>query len=93
AGASKKALAACALCLGRFAHRVNECQAQVLWDSRTPTVTHRVGRALEMRDGRQICMDYQLRAGCTRNDHDTRHFCTGCGRPSHGSQDCPLAEK
>ncbi|KZP14709.1 hypothetical protein FIBSPDRAFT_681233, partial [Athelia psychrophila] len=83
----------CALCLGRFPHRVKECQAVILWDSRTPTAARRVGRSLELRDGRPICIDFQLPAGCSRHDHDLRHVCSGCGQASHSAQDCPRGEK
>ncbi|KZP21510.1 hypothetical protein FIBSPDRAFT_740310, partial [Athelia psychrophila] len=91
-GASKKVLAACALCLGRFAHKVNECHSDLLWDQRTPTAARRIGKAIEMRDGKILCIDFQLPRGCPRTDHDIRHFCTGCGQHAHGAQDCPRGE-
>ncbi|KZP30230.1 hypothetical protein FIBSPDRAFT_678979, partial [Athelia psychrophila] len=58
----------CTLCLRRFAHKVNECRAQMLWDGRAQTAAQQVSNTLKMRDGRLICMDYQIRNGCSRTN-------------------------
>jgi len=91
--ANRGPLSACAVCLGRHPHKVIECKATKTWDNVADTLCSRVGKLLNMRDGRAICSDWQRVAGCSDTSHDRRHFCSGCTSSSHGAQNCPRAQK
>lgn len=86
-------LSACAVCLGRHAHKIVECKAAKTWDNAHDTLCTRVGKILTMRDSRPVCSDWQRVSGCNNATHDRRHFCSGCTASSHGVQNCPRAQK
>ncbi|KAJ6518999.1 hypothetical protein C8R45DRAFT_775615, partial [Mycena sanguinolenta] len=86
-------LSACAVCLGRHRHNVRECSSSKLWNGTTPARTKRNndGRLINGR-GDVICLQWQRAKGCESN-HASRHECSGCGSPNHGTQKCHLAQK
>ena len=93
-GAGGNALPACAICLGRFSHRVIECDSSTTWDGLHQTIAKRVrGELLLRQDNQPLCADWQHKRGCTSKRHDKRHICSGCGQTSHGAQTCPRAQK
>lgn len=85
-------LPACAVCLGRHRHLVIDCRATKLWDQKRDAFAERIHKALFAKDGRRICAKWQREEGCSER-HDSKHFCSGCGAPSHGAQRCPHAQK
>lgn len=93
-GAAGPVLSACAICLGRHQHRVYNCDAKKTWDQAYDTITKRIEKSLVLIDsGRTICCDWQRATGCASRAHDSRHLCSGCGKPTHGAQDCPRAQR
>ncbi|KAH7910922.1 hypothetical protein BJ138DRAFT_990927, partial [Hygrophoropsis aurantiaca] len=89
---STRVLSACATCLGRHAHKIQDCDAPKTWDQQHNTLAHRRNKQLSFRDGRPLCIDWQCPKGCTSPTHDDRHLCSGCGSTSHGAQRCPRAQ-
>ena len=93
-GAGGNALPACAICLGRFSHRVFECDTPTTWDGLHQTIAKRVrGELLLCQDNQPLCADWQHKRSCTSKRHDRHHLCSGCGQTSHGAQTCPRAQK
>lgn len=93
-GAASPVLSACAICLGRHQHRVYNCDAQKTWDQAHDVASKRVDKSLVLVDsGRTLCGDWQRPNGCSSCMHDSRHLCSGCGKPTHGAQDCPRAQR
>ncbi|KIK45149.1 hypothetical protein CY34DRAFT_78444, partial [Suillus luteus UH-Slu-Lm8-n1] len=91
--ASGNVLSACTVCLGRHPHRVVECKATKTWDEAFDSLCMRSNKSLTMRDGRQICSDWQRASGCDNTTHDCRHICSGCAASTHRAQMCPRAQK
>jgi hypothetical protein len=87
------ALSACTICLGRHAHNVYACNSQKLWDG---SVAHcqknEIGRLINPA-GTILCSDWQRVLGCSVTTHDSKHECSGCGKPTHGAQKCPRAQE
>ncbi|KIK36577.1 hypothetical protein CY34DRAFT_94122, partial [Suillus luteus UH-Slu-Lm8-n1] len=86
-------LSACAVCLGRHAHKIVKWKAAKTWDNAHYTLCTRVGKILTMRDSRPVCSDWQQVSGCSNATHDRQHFCSGCTASSHRVQTCPRAQK
>jgi len=83
----------CAVCLGNHKHEVRKCQASSLW-SGEPAIVTRDGRGrIFDKSGRELCIDWQCRRGCSSRSKSHVHSCSGCGEESHGAQNCPLAQK
>ena len=83
----------CATCLGRHEHTFGKCEARKLWNGAAAGARKvGIGR-LVGEDGLPICYDWQLPPGCQSTLHNERHKCSGCGKSSHGAQNCPRAEK
>ena len=40
-----------------------------------------------------LCFDWQLPRGCHSTSHPEKLKCSGCGKASHGAQDCARAER
>ncbi|KAF8154173.1 hypothetical protein B0H34DRAFT_662306, partial [Crassisporium funariophilum] len=92
--ATTSALSACTICLGRNPHNVFSCSAETLWDGVTPAHCSKndKGRLLNPA-GTTLCSDWQRKAGCSSSSHDSKHECSGCGKPTHGAQTCPRGQK
>jgi hypothetical protein len=43
--------------------------------------------------GTVLCSDWQRVLGCSVTTHDSKHECSGCGKPTHGAQKCPRAQE
>lgn len=88
------ALPACPVCLSRQRHRVQDCKATTLWDGKRQVRCSRSGEGkIVDPEGRTLCTRWNQSVGC--KDKSTRHIheCSGCGKSSHGAQECSLAEK
>ena len=86
-------LSACTICLGRHPHDVYNCTSATLWDS-SPARCQRNGQGrLVNPAGSILCSDWQRPNGCPSTSHDSRHECSGCGKQTHGAQNCPRAQK
>ncbi|KAH9830051.1 uncharacterized protein C8Q71DRAFT_717584, partial [Rhodofomes roseus] len=82
----------CATCLGRHKHRVFDCDATHTWNKAFEVMSKRSGKDFMLKDGRSLCYDWQRGRGCRSSLHDNRHICSGCGKATHGAQNCPRAE-
>ncbi|OAX36337.1 hypothetical protein K503DRAFT_653968, partial [Rhizopogon vinicolor AM-OR11-026] len=91
--AGPRGRSACAICLGRFAHKIAECNLPKLWDG-SPTHSRRTqeGRLVNPQ-GLTLCTNWQRPGGCSSGSHDFLHECSGCGLKDHGAQSCPRGEK
>ena len=85
--------AVCATCLGRHEHPFGKCTAHKLWNGAVAGAKKNGYGRLVGEDGLAICYDWQLPSGCQSTSHNERHKCSGCGKTSHGAQNCPRAEK
>ena len=87
-------LSACPICLSRKRHPIRKCQATTLWNGQQKARCSRdeEGRIID-NSGRTLCNNWNQTVGC--KDGSTRHIheCSGCGEPTHGAQNCRLAEK
>ena len=92
-GADPAPRSVCAVCLGRFPHRIQFCESNQLWDKKTDAFVHRRDGNLIAPNGRTVCKDFQRPDGCQMRSHDQNHRCSGCGKPDHGAQACPRAQK
>ena len=92
-GASSPGLSACAICLGRHPHIVAKCKSDTLWDGSRAHCKRSEQGHLVNTNGNTICSDWQRPGGCSATGHDSRHQCSGCGKPTHGAQQCPRAQK
>ena len=91
--AGNGALSACTICLGRHPHDIFNCASATLWDG-TPTRCQKNSQGrLVNPAGAILCSDWQRPNGCSSTTHDSRHECSGCGKPAHGAQSCPRAQK
>ncbi|KAG1793830.1 uncharacterized protein HD556DRAFT_446303 [Suillus plorans] len=93
-GAGSRGRSACAICLGHFAHNIQQCDSSNLWDKTTPAHSCRTqdGRIIST-NGLPLCYRWQRPGGCTAENHDSAHICSGCGKKDHGAQTCPRGEK
>ena len=86
-------LSACTICLGCHPHNVYNCTSATLWDS-SPARCQRNGQGrLVNPAGSILCSDWQRPNGCPSTSHDSCHECSGCGKQTHGAQNCPPAQK
>ena len=85
--------AVCTTCLGRHEHAFGKCTARKLWNGAAAGAKKNGYGRLVGEDGLAICYDWQLPPGCQSTSHNERHKCSGCGKTSHGAQNCPRAEK
>lgn len=83
----------CAICLGRHEHVFARCDTPKLWDGTVAAARKNEDGRLVATDGFPLCFDWQVPRGCASTSHPDRHKCSGCGKPGHGAQACPLAEK
>ncbi|KAG1730822.1 uncharacterized protein EDB91DRAFT_1030846, partial [Suillus paluster] len=83
----------CAVCLGCNSHRTVECTTPRTWNNLFDTFSERINKALWTKDGRQLCTSWQREEGCTNNQHNSKHICSGCGASNHGAQRCTRAQK
>ena len=87
-------LSVCAVCLGRHAHSVFNCNALKTWDGAHGAVSKRVKGELLLRStSTPLCLEWQRSRGCPSNKHDAKHFCSGCNQASHRAQGCPRSQK
>ena len=92
-GKTARGGSACAICLGHHKHKYAKCSAAKLWSGgKTCVCRNEQGRLVTI-DGLPICFSFQTPAGCSETTHPTRHTCSGCGKPGHGAQQCPLTQK
>lgn len=92
-GASSQGPSACAVCLGRHRHEISKCAADTLWDgSKIRCKQNEQGRIINP-NGLIICSDWQRPSGCQNNGSTHHHECSGCGKTTHGAQDCSRAQK
>lgn len=92
-GASPQAASACAVCLGRRPHNVARCSPDTLWDgTKARCRRDRQGRIINP-GGQAVCFDWQRPNGCQSNSPSHIHECSGCGKGTHGAQECPQAQK
>ncbi|KAH8977565.1 hypothetical protein EDB92DRAFT_1778188, partial [Lactarius akahatsu] len=83
----------CAVCLGRHEHVFARCEGPKLWDGTAASARKNEQGKLVAADGHPLCFDWQVPRGCASSSHPDRHRCSGCGKPGHGAQACPRAEK
>ncbi|KAF9054765.1 hypothetical protein BJ165DRAFT_1338122, partial [Panaeolus papilionaceus] len=85
----------CAVCLGllRKDHEFTKCQATKPWNGSERWAHRNSEGKLTSPEGEVLYFDWQLSRGCNSNSTRHRHTCAGCGKSSHGGQDCHLAEK
>ena len=91
--AGNGALSACTICLGRHPHDIFNCASATLWDGSPVRCQKNSQGRLVNPAGSILCSDWQRPNGCSSSTHDSRHECSGCGKPSHGAQSCPRAQK
>lgn len=91
---NETALSACPVCLSRQRHRIQECKATSLWDGKHKARCVRAdkGKITDL-DGRVLCIRWNQTVGCRDTSPRHIHECSGCGKTSHGAQECSLAEK
>ena len=91
--ARNRALSACTICLGRHPHDIFNCASATLWDG-TPVRCQKnsQGRLVNPAGG-ILCSDWQRPNGCSATTHDSCQECSRCGKPAHGAQSCPQAQK
>lgn len=87
------ALSACTICLGRHPHDVFKCASCSLWDGTPARCQKNAQGRIVNPAGNILCSDWQRPNGCSSSAHDSRHECSGCGKPTHGAQNCPRAQK
>ena len=87
-------LSACPVCLSHKKHPIRQCQATTLWDGQQKTRCRRTedGRIVDNTD-RTLCSNWNQSIGCDDQSGRHIHECSGCGKMSHGAQNCSLAEK
>ena len=91
--AGNGALSACTICLGRHPHNIFNCVSATLWDG-TPAHCQKNSQGqLVNPAGGILCSNWQRPNGCSATTHDSRHECSRCGKPAHGAQSCPRAQK
>jgi hypothetical protein len=91
--AGNGALSACTICLGRGPHDVYNCASATLWDgSPAQCQKNNQGRIVNPA-GSILCSDWQRPNGCSATTHNSHHECSGCGKLTHGAQNCPRAQK
>ena len=93
AGAGTNEASACALCLGRHFHDIQNCRSESLWDGGRTRCKKNEGGRLVNPTRTVLCHNWNSRRGCSATGHEQRHECTGCGQPDHGAQKCPRAQK
>ena len=91
--AGNGALSACTICLGRHPHDIFNCASATLSDGSPARCQKNSQGRLVNPAGSILCSDWQRPNGCSSSTHDSRHECSGCGKPSHGAQSCPRAQK
>ena len=91
--AGNGALSACTICLSQHPHNIFNCVSATLWDG-TPAQCQKnsQGQLINLA-GSILCSDWQRLNGCSLTTHDSHHKCSGCGKPAHGAQSCPQAQK
>ena len=82
----------CAVCLGRHDHSFAKCEDTKLWDGSANAPRKSEGQ-LVAANGLPLCFDWQIPRGCGSISHPDQHRCLGCGKPNHGAQACPRAQK
>jgi hypothetical protein len=93
AGPSNHGPSACAICLGRYRHAINKCNAEHFWDGAKARCSRNQSGRIVNPSGNILCSNWQRPEGCRSTSHDTRHECSGCGKADHGAQQCPRAQK
>jgi hypothetical protein len=79
----------CAVCLSRPHPEMAECRKDKLSDGDPAYSTRsKLGHLVDLQ-GKSLCLDFQLRKGCSSTRHGTRHRCSGCGSEQHGATNCP----
>ena len=91
--AGNRALSACTICLGRHPHNIFNCASATLWDGSPARGQKNSQGRLVNPAGSILCSDWQRPNGCSSSTHNSCHECSGCGKPSHGAQSCPQAQK
>jgi len=91
--AGNGALSACTICLGRYPHDIFNCKLCTLWDGSPARCKKNSQGRLVNPAGNILCSDWQRPNSCSSTTHDSRHECSGCGKPAHGAQNCPRAQK
>lgn len=84
---------ACAVCLSRESHDVRNCNRTTLWNGKPARVSRTSYNRIANPSGVQLCVAFQTVRGCSSDATSHKHECSGCGRPDHGAQSCPLAQK
>ena len=91
--AGNGALSACTICFGCHPHDIFNCASATLWDG-SPVRCQKNSQGHLINPARSIpCSNWQRPNGCSSSTHDSRHECSGCGKPSPGTQSCPQAQK
>jgi hypothetical protein len=88
------ARSACPVCLSRKRHHIRQCRALTLWNNKDEARCSRTADGYIVdKAGRTLCSDWNQIIGCAKKSSQHIHECSGCGKTSHGAQDCSLAEK
>jgi len=86
-------LSACTICLGRGPHDIYNCTSATLWDGSPAQCQKNSQGRIVNPAGSILCSDWQWPNGCSATTHDSHHECSGCGKSTHGAQNCPRAQK
>lgn len=78
----------CAVCLRKPHQNMAECREETLGDGQPAFSTRSKLGHLTDRQGKSLCVDFQLPKGCSSKHHGTRHRCAGCGNDQHGAVEC-----
>ena len=66
----------------------------MLWDGKHKARCTRTDEGRIVNEaGQSLCHNWNQTIGCKDKTSRHVHECSGCGDPSHGAQDCSLAEK
>jgi hypothetical protein len=81
--------ALCIVCLRKAHPIIGECREETLNDGEPAFSTRAKLGHLVDRQGKSLCVDFQLYKGCPSQRHIMRHRCSGCGSDQHGAVQCP----
>jgi len=84
---------ACAICLGRFRHKIHKCSSGTLWSGEKAHCWRNEQGRLINPGGSTICSDWQCPFSCTNTGTGHYHECSGCGKKDHRAQDYPRTQK
>jgi hypothetical protein len=79
----------CIVCLRRPHPNMGECREETLSDGEPAFSTCGKLGQLTDRQGKALCVDFQLPKSCSSKRHGTCHRCASCSAEQHGAAECP----